>query len=472
MADPIVGKVDFQNSIGDVILSVDPDSDLVIVTHQTTNGLKLMELTNKASLSLFHAERTGPQETARMDGDLGLLQLGGPGTNGRAVIQDTAKQAIVVLDAGSGQIAVGGNLKNAKLRVQDGFGTDIVVLDAASGQIWAGGGQKPDGSGGKQGNLVLFDDKDKNVVVVSAATAGIALGGGGKQGNLRLQDNSGTDIVVLDAASGQIWAGGGQRPGGGEGKQGTLVLYDDKDKNVVVLNAASAGIALGGGGKQGNLRLQDDSGDIVTLSAGGDNLAVDEGGKRVFAFNRGAFENKRAGLFLGIHATEGPPFKPGVMELRGDNGLVSIFLDGSAGDIVLANGDCAEEFAVSEARHIDPGTVMVLSEHDEVRESSKAYDRRVVGVVSGAGDLRPAIVLDRTASQANRVPVALLGKVYCKIDARDSSIDVGDLLTTSDTPGHAMKASDPARSFGAVIGKALRPLSGGTGLIPVLIALQ
>ena len=51
-------------------------------------------------------------------------------------------------------------------------------------------------------------------------------------------------------------------------------------------------------------------------------------------------------------------------------------------------------------------------------------------------------------------------------------IEVGDLLTTSATPGHAMKATDPLKAFGAVIGKALRPLDSGQGLIPVLIALQ
>jgi len=46
------------------------------------------------------------------------------------------------------------------------------------------------------------------------------------------------------------------------------------------------------------------------------------------------------------------------------------------------------------------------------------------------------------------------------------------LLTTSDIPGFAMKASDPGRAFGSVLGKALQPLPAGRGLIPVLIALQ
>jgi hypothetical protein len=76
------------------------------------------------------------------------------------------------------------------------------------------------------------------------------------------------------------------------------------------------------------------------------------------------------------------------------------------------------------------------------------------------------------ASDRVGAPVALVGKTYCKVEATSDAIEVGDLLTPSSTPGHAMKASDPARAFGAVLGKALRPLKNGTGLIPILVALQ
>jgi hypothetical protein len=92
--------------------------------------------------------------------------------------------------------------------------------------------------------------------------------------------------------------------------------------------------------------------------------------------------------------------------------------------------------------------------------------------VSGAGNLKPALVLDKRSDAGNRVPVALIGKVFCKVDARFGAIGIGDLLTTATTPGHAMRASDPAKAFGAVLGKALRPLHEGRGLIPVLVALQ
>jgi hypothetical protein len=142
------------------------------------------------------------------------------------------------------------------------------------------------------------------------------------------------------------------------------------------------------------------------------------------------------------------------------------------GDVVLTNADCAEDFDIADAAVAEPGTVMVLGEEGQLQQSQQAYDRRVAGVISGAGNYRPAIVLDKQEPQRNRKAIALIGKVYCKVDATHAPIEVGDLLTTSATPGHAMKAEDPLKAFGAVIGKALRCLEEGQGLIPILIALQ
>ncbi|MFY9555538.1 MAG: hypothetical protein WAV47_12570, partial [Blastocatellia bacterium] len=143
-------------------------------------------------------------------------------------------------------------------------------------------------------------------------------------------------------------------------------------------------------------------------------------------------------------------------------------------DVLLAagSGDCAEEFDSAGVELIEPGTVVVFDEVGAVKPSHGAYDRRVAGIVSGAGDFKPAIILDRRGPGTNRLPIALLGKVYCKVDAQYSAIKVGDLLTTSPTAGHAMKASDPLNAFGAVIGKALRSIESGHGLIPVLVSLQ
>jgi hypothetical protein len=48
----------------------------------------------------------------------------------------------------------------------------------------------------------------------------------------------------------------------------------------------------------------------------------------------------------------------------------------------------------------------------------------------------------------------------------------GDLITTSATAGHGMKASDEAKRPGAVIGKAMSTLESGKGLVLVLVNLQ
>jgi hypothetical protein len=162
----------------------------------------------------------------------------------------------------------------------------------------------------------------------------------------------------------------------------------------------------------------------------------------------------------------------GVLVTIQDNGNVT--MTGSlsvGGDITMPASDFAEDFhVVGDA--VEPGTVMVLDENGALRPSNGSYDRKVAGVISGAGDFRPGLILDRQRSSAGRLPLALVGKVYCKVDAASGPIEVGDLLTTSPTPGHAMKASDPVKAFGAVIGKALGPLESGAGLIPILVSLQ
>jgi hypothetical protein len=142
-------------------------------------------------------------------------------------------------------------------------------------------------------------------------------------------------------------------------------------------------------------------------------------------------------------------------------------------DVSISGGDCAEDFEVADDPNLaPPGTVMVLDEQGALRPSCGAYDRKVAGVLSGAGDFRPGIVLNKRQAPGRRLPLALVGRVFCRVDAQSAPIEVGDLLTTSSVPGHAMKAGDPLRAFGAVIGKALRPLAEGSGLIPILIALQ
>ena len=153
-------------------------------------------------------------------------------------------------------------------------------------------------------------------------------------------------------------------------------------------------------------------------------------------------------------------------------GVETIRLNGELGDIILSNADAAEQFDLVESEDALPGMLMVLNEDGKLEASSLPYDSKVVGVVAGAGHYRPGILLGHRGAPGARVPISVLGKVSCLADASYAPIEVGNLLTTSPTAGHAMKACDRERAFGAVIGKALTPLRKGAGLVDVLITLQ
>lgn len=205
----------------------------------------------------------------------------------------------------------------------------------------------------------------------------------------------------------------------------------------------------------------------------------------VFGFGRvgGSFE----GSFEGVHAVGHDPRAAGLAGYNDNTGPAiygkntgggpAAYFDGNVvvtGVIQMTRADYAEEFTVTEQDQgqAEPGMVMVLDDHGEVSICREAYDMRVVGVVSGAGLYKPAVVLDHQEELPNRLPLALMGKVYCRVDASVTPIRVGDLLTPSAVPGHAMKVTDPLKSFGAVIGKALQPLTHGRGLLPILVRLQ
>jgi hypothetical protein len=159
-----------------------------------------------------------------------------------------------------------------------------------------------------------------------------------------------------------------------------------------------------------------------------------------------------------------------VVNFNGDyaNG-VRVDSDLNVGGVVRsAGGDCAEQFDLAAGTIVEPGMVMVIGPDGGLIPCDQAEDVRVAGIVSGAGDYKPAIILNERAG--HRVTIALAGTVACMCDANGAPIVPGDLLTTSSTPGHARKASPAQAQAGAIIGKALGRLAGGTGLVPVIVA--
>ena len=104
--------------------------------------------------------------------------------------------------------------------------------------------------------------------------------------------------------------------------------------------------------------------------------------------------------------------------------------------------------------------------------SETPYDTKVAGIVSGAGGLKPGLTLQGDCTSNVNTLVAMTGRVYCKAVATSNPIEPGDLLTTSDIRGHAMKAVNRQATHGAILGKAMSPLQDGKGLVLVLVNLQ
>lgn len=142
---------------------------------------------------------------------------------------------------------------------------------------------------------------------------------------------------------------------------------------------------------------------------------------------------------------------------------------------VMGGADIAEPFNSVDADRLKPGMVMSIDSKNpgQLILADTAYDTKVAGIVSGANGIKAGMTMSQEGTVASgSVPVALSGRVYAWADASYGAINPGDLLTTSDKPGHAMKVTEHGRAQGAIIGKAMSGLSEGTGLILVLVSLQ
>ncbi len=168
-----------------------------------------------------------------------------------------------------------------------------------------------------------------------------------------------------------------------------------------------------------------------------------------------------------------------VLQFRYDNKVqLQLTPDGTTTTKVLeitGGSDIAEPFDVNPTEGAKPGMVLCIDSNNpgQLLLSTEAYDHTVAGIVSGANGINPGLTLTQEGSVADgSLPVALSGRVYCWVDASTNPVRPGDLLTTSDVPGHAMKASDHVQAHGAVIGKAMSSLVSGRGLVLVLVTLH
>jgi len=139
--------------------------------------------------------------------------------------------------------------------------------------------------------------------------------------------------------------------------------------------------------------------------------------------------------------------------------------------------DLAEVTPARPADALEQGDVVVIDRECgmQVTRSSKAFDTSVYGIVSSYEQASMVIGgfggPETVKGDAGKLPIALVGRAKAKATAENGPIQVGDLLTTSSTPGHVMRCGS-SRCLGSIVGKALEALDDAVGIITIRVALS
>lgn len=426
----VIGSSQLADSIGLGTTNVNGRLDV----YRTSNGLPAVSLIGGASQVSTYGD-TGQEETRLQANSYGgrlttrdelggLTTLLGSATTAGGVIQ--AYQANgnlgVVIDGDTS-----GNGGGGQMRVRASDGGLAVSLSATNSQFSAYGSdgeEKARLAGGSWGQLFLNSGRPSNERAVTLS----ALGPNGG-GYLSLANTNGATRVSMSGES--VARGGGvfvsdangtitfELDGAETSGTGSQLIMKQADGTQTVQIDAEAG--AGGGGY---LRLYKGDGSV------GLTLQADTGGESKVTTQ--------------------------VLQITGGS-------------------DLSEQFDIHSPEALMPGTLVCIDpEHPgQLIASDEAYDRTVAGVVSGAGGVKPGMLMGQAGTVADgRHPVALSGRVYCRADASNGPIRPGDLLTTSNQRGHAMKVTDHDKAHGAIIGKAMSSLESGEGLVLVLVSLQ
>ena len=456
MSESFDDFIEIRNANGNPTIRADASTATILAGGNGENG----DLEFRNADSSIRTTLGGDPSRLRMYNSAGNIAVEVFASTGTVELGTSGANPHIRLVGNTGDIIAGDNGQDGDLILLSTTGQQRIRLDALNADMWIGGN-------GAHGNIIMFPTGGNNT---STAESTIHLDA--FQTTMFMKSN-GQNTLRLEGGSGNIWLGG-------NGADGDLVLFGSDGDNIT---ASGAPIHIDGGGGTMTMRSGGANrtriGNDANIWLGGNGADGDifmfrtDGDNSTQARATIHLDGEEANLWLGGNGADGDiVLFPSDANDINDLEQASIHLNGSNGDIILSNADCAEDFDVAAAAALDAGTVVAIDENGDLRECQAAYEKCVAGVISGAGDYKPAIRLDRRDTGKNRMPVALVGKVYCKADAAFGAIRFGDLLTTSPTPGHAMKASDPARAFGAVIGKALQPLESGQDLIPILVALQ
>jgi len=381
------------------------------------------------------------------------------------------------------------NNRTVTLSATANSGGQLTLTDATGdSEIFANGG---DGTIQAEGDI-------QRVAAIGGTTLS-KLSTNGPGGALRTYDSSGDQTVVIGTLGNQvggfanihmrssIWPGVALR-GGSTTSGGSISLLRGTNDTTFLLEASETGsdgaqlmMEEADGTVTVDIDAQEGAGAAMRLSdSGGDqNIIMDAqegtaGGGVIYLYNDAHVNT----IEIDAHEVDGAS----AIRLKDSGGITRITLDPQrtgGGRIttpvlrITGGADLSEQFDVR--GNAKPGMVVCIDPANpgKLIVSHSRYDRTVAGIVSGAGDVKPGMLMGQDGSVADgQHPIALSGRVYVFADASNGPILPGDMLTTSDVAGHAMKVDDFARAHGTIIGKAMTSLAKGKGLVLVLVSLQ
>jgi hypothetical protein len=430
---------------GELLLnnSLANNATAVRLTAQGTTGGQLeLRNTNGANRALLEGENTGGLLTLyQADGNVGAVLYGN--------------------DAGAGALSLRNTNGSARVRAYGGPLDGRVELYSELGRLtWVAEGGE--GTGGSQINMY-----QSNGVRTLQFDAENGVNGGGFSA---VYSGDGGAAVVA-AANSQ----GGYLQVYEEDGTLTTVIHNVADSGVVSVRNSVGGetVYLWGedsdGTGDGQIGLKKSSGtETITLQAG-----EGAGGAQILMRNAAGLQT--------VQLDSDAFNAAGYLALYQSNGVANIILDSSDGTVrgqvveITGGSDFSEKFDI-QGDSLEPGMIVSIDPKNpgQLALCGSAHDKKVAGIVSGAGGVKPGMLMGQRGSVADgKHPVALTGRVYCWVDAdANGAIEPGDMLTTSATLGHGMKVTDHARAVGAIVGKAMTALEKGKGLVLVLVNLQ
>ena len=363
----------------------------------------------------------------------GRLSLNNTNGSGRAILEGENTGGLLTLYTADGNTG-------AVLYGNEGAGSGALSLRNTNGssRFRAYGGPL-------DGSLELYSELGRLTFA--------AEGGEGNTGSqLNMYQSNGVRSVQIDAENG-INGGGYAAVYSGDGgaatisaansQGGTFSVYEeDGTLTTIIHNVSDAGV----------VSVRNSSG-VETGYLWGRNSAGQTGGQI-------GLKNSAGSQTITLNASDA----------NGDGRITTQVLQ------ITGGSDLSENFDVNaEKDELQSGMIVSIDSKNpgELVLAREAYDAKVAGILSGAGGVKPGMLMGQKGTKADgKHPVALTGRVYCHVDASHGAIEPGDMITTSTTPGHGMKATNRERAFGSIIGKAMTGLAEGKGLVLVLVNLQ